>query len=313
MANCHKLFTQFNTEISIQGSKIERLKTSKEALRERIRIYFKKYHPEYIPMFYIQGSYKMKTMIRTKEDICDLDDGVYFFRQPDVTPTTLQRWVFDAVNGHTNITPEHRKKCIRNIFSGEYEIDLPVYCKVENSPFQIAIKNDGWRDDDPKAMVGWFMKKKGDGDHLQKSVKYLKAWCDYRKQLMPSGLAMTILASNAKDNIQLNDREDIFLKDILKEIYKTLLLKFECIVPVTPNDDLFADFDQTKKTNFLNALNDFIIDAEAALKESNQLKASKLWQKHLGTRFPLGEDKSDDDKSNQKLIAGIGSSTPYGY
>ena len=76
---------------------------SKNGLRERIRNDFKKNHPGYVPKFYVQGSDKMKTPIRTKDDICDLDDGVYFMREPDVTATTLQEWVWDAANGGAGV------------------------------------------------------------------------------------------------------------------------------------------------------------------------------------------------------------------
>ena len=115
MANCDKLFEEFLKEISIPSPKRDKMLVSKEKLRKRIRNYFAEHHPEYYPKFYIQGSYKMKTAIRTNLDICDLDDGVYFFREPDVTATTLQGWVWDAVNGYTTTTPKLRKKCIRNI------------------------------------------------------------------------------------------------------------------------------------------------------------------------------------------------------
>lgn len=312
MANCQDLFEQFNKEISIPKAKKDKLKDSKDNLRKRIRKYFKEHHPEYEPKFYIQGSYKMKTMIDTKDGICDLDDGVYFMRKPDVTGTTLQQWVWNAVDGYTSTTPQHRKKCVRNIFVADYEIDMPVYYKIDGQQYKIAVKNEDWRDDDPKAMVEWFNDKKG-GNSLVKIVKCLKAWCDYKRNYMPSGLAMTILAANAKEKFVLGDRDDINLKDTLKEIKKALDLRFECIVPVDPKDNLFANFDEDRKKNFIAALKDFVDDAEAALREENQLKASRLWRKHLGDRFPLGEDKNDDNKAaNSRLIAGIGLSSPYG-
>lgn len=312
MANCHHLFGEFNTEISLTSNKKTKMTTSKDGLRERIRKYFKVHHPEYIPKFYIQGSYKMKTGIRTKDDICDLDDGVYFFRTPDVTATTLQNWIWDAVNGYTSTTPEHRKKCIRNIFSGDYEIDIPVYYKINGKEYQLAVKNNGWEDSDPKALIDWFNENKDANGKMIKAIKELKAWCDYKRNKMPSGLAMTILAMNAKAKIVLNDRDDILLTDILREIKKALAQKFECIVPVTPKDDLFADYDSTRKNNFLTNLDSFLADAEAALKEPNQLKASRLWQKNLGTRFPDGEDKNEQSNSNTATTSGAASSRPWG-
>lgn len=306
MANCNNLFQDFHDEISIGKSKKERMMNSKNGLRTRIRKWFKDNHSDYEPKFYIQGSYKMKTGIRTKDDICDLDDGIYFFRQPDVTATTLQTWVWNAVDGYTNTTPEHRKKCIRSIFTCDYEIDQPVYYKVDGQNYRLSIKNTGFEDSDPKEMVDWFNQKKDNDGKLIKQVKYLKAWCDNKRNKMPNGIAMTILASNAIVKIVLNERDDITLKDILKEIKKALDLKFECIVPVVPNDDLFADYDETRRNNFLTALDNFINDAEKALREENQLAASKLWRQHLGDRFPEGEDKKDESKSQYASAIAVG-------
>jgi hypothetical protein len=311
MANCHNLFQAYHEEILIGVEKKNKLNKSKDSLRDRIRKWFKENHPDYVPKFYIQGSMKMKSVIRTKDDICDLDDGVYFFREPDVKPTVLQGWVWDAVNGHTSTPPEHRKKCIRTTFSGDYEIDHPVYYKVDGKEYQLAIKDNGWRDDDPKAMVDWFINKKDKEGRLVRIVKYLKAWCDDRRNSMPSGLAMTILSSNALDKIVLNSCDDISLRDILNEMKKELDRKFECVVPVTPKDNLFSDYSQARKDNFLDALSSFLDDANKAIREDNQLKASKLWQKHLGRRFPDGKDESDTSKSTSAIAAGAASSNPW--
>lgn len=313
MANCNDLFQDFHTEISIGKTKKERMMNSKNGLRSRIRKWFKENHPEYDPKFFIQGSYKMKSGIRTKEDICDLDDGIYFFREPDVISTTLQSWVKEAVEGYTETNPEHRKKCIRSIFSGDYEIDHPIYYKIDGQEYRIAVKDNGWEDSDPKAMVEWFNKKKDKDGKLIRVVMYLKAWCDNKRNKMPSGLAMTILASNAKENIVLNDRDDITVKDILKEIKKALDLKFECIVPAVPKDNLFKDYDNIRKDNFLSALTEFIEDAEKALKEDNQLLSSKSWRKHLGQRFPEGKDKKESSNSriSAAVVTGAATSNPW--
>ena len=312
MANNHTLFEQFNSEISIPGPKQAKMAKSRETVRERIRNWFAENHPDYVPYFYIQGSNKMKTGIRTKDDICDVDDGVYFFRKPDVTPFTLQSWVLQAVNGHTDTPPQHKEKCIRLIFAGDYELDMPVYYSENKETFYLATKSNGWRGDDPREMVDWFNEQKDKDGHLIKMVKYLKAWGDYKRNKMPNGLAMTILAANAKSKFIYNDRDDINLRDTLKEIQKALHPSFTCIVPAVPNDDLFAEYDPTRKDNFLTALDEFLKDADAAIREPNEQNASKLWRKHLGDRFPLGEDKEDTMISNPALIAGSKGSRPYG-
>jgi len=310
MADCNNLFRRYHGEISIGSAKNNKMKDSKEGLRKRIRKWFSENHPDYKPYFYIQGSYKMKNGIRTSEDICDLDDGIYFFREPDVSASTIKEWVRQAVDGYTDTPPENRKKCVRSIFAGDYEIDHPVYYKIEGQEYQLAVKGIGWEDSDPKALVDWFVENKDEEGRLVGDVKYLKGWADDRSFKMPSGLALTILATNAKNKIVLNERDDITLRDILKEIKKALNVKFECIVPAIPYDDLFADFDEDRKNKFLSALDDFIIDADKAIRETNQLRASRLWRKHLGDRFPLGEDNEENHAASSAAI-GAATSNPW--
>lgn len=309
MANLDTLFKKFDNELNITKTKKDALMRSKNNLRDEIRDYFSKNHPDYSPKFYIQGSYKLKTLIRTKDDTCDLDDGVYFNENPDeVTATTLQRWVKDAVDGTTDATPEHKKKCIRVDFKAGYNIDLPVFVfdeETEDHP-NLAVKNIGFQTDDPKEFVNEFKKSKT--DQKVRMVKYLKSWCDHKRHDMPSGLAMTVLTMK---HFQPNTRDDIALKFLLIEIEKELRKSFRCVMPTTPKDNLFQNYTETKESNFMLNLSTFIDDAKLAIDEKNILKASKLWKKHLGDRFPEGEDKDEELNSAAKLIPTIGASRPY--
>jgi hypothetical protein len=311
MANCYKLFSKFNDNISIPTTKIDKMIVSKDVLRKKIVDYFKKNHPNYKPKFYIQGSYKTKTAIRTKDDTCDLDDGVYFDKNHnDVKPETLQLWVKKAVEGTTNATPSHRSKCITVDYRAGYNIDLPVFIfdkTIHNHP-QLAIKNVGFKEDDPKEFVDYFNNLKNPNGQLVRIVKYLKSWCDYKRQKMPSGLVMTVLAM---DNYYENSRDDVSLKFTLVAIQNQLNKKFKCIMQTTPFEDLFEEYDETRKSNFLNNLNLFIEDAKKAIDEKNELRASKYWQKHFGNLyFPNGEDK-DEVQDESKLNQTIGNAKPY--
>lgn len=321
MANCNDLFKKFNGEgyLKLSQNKIDKLDISDENVRKKIREHFEKHHPNYIPKFYLQGSKKMGTMIRTKDDTCDLDDGVYFKNNPDnVTPTTLQNWVREAVDGITDSKPSHRKKCITLDFSAGYNIDLPVllFDKQQDEHPQLAIKDGEFSADDPKEFFDHF--NSNATAQLIRIIRFLKAWCDYKRHKMPSGLVMTILAMN---NFQKNDRDDIALKFTLIEIEKTLKEKFECMMPSTPKDNLFKDYEQkhqdnskTRKENFMNNLFDFISDAKLAIDEDkNQLSASTKWKNHLGERFPDGEDIDEKSESASLLSATIGSAKPYYY
>ena len=307
MANLNYLFQKFNDELSVTDSKKSKMINSREHLREKIRKSFEQNHKGYSPKFYIQGSYKLKTLIRTKNDTCDMDDGVYFSSNPDnVAGTTLQKWVKDAVEGTTDATPTHKKKCVRVDYKAGYNIDLPVMVfdeNIDNHPL-LAVKNSDFQVDDPKEFVDYFKDNKT--DQMVRIIKYLKAWCDHKRAEMPCGLAMTVLSLKY---FQGNDRDDVALKYILIEIEKQLKKNFRCLMPTTPKDNLFEDYSETKKKNFMDNLSSFIEDAKKAIEESNHLKASKLWRKHLGERFPLGEDKSDEN--SKSLIKAIGTSKPY--
>eukprot|EP01096_Ripella_sp_DP13-Kostka_P018178 TRINITY_DN9746_c0_g2_i1.p1 TRINITY_DN9746_c0_g2~~TRINITY_DN9746_c0_g2_i1.p1 ORF type:complete len:313 (-),score=-92.81 TRINITY_DN9746_c0_g2_i1:138-1076(-) len=309
MANLHYLFTQFNEELKITKSKKDNLMTSKENLRKRIRDYFFKNHPTYKPRFYIQGSYKLKLIIRTKDDTCDLDDGVYFEENPDnVTSTTLQGWVKNAVEGTTDSKVEHRKKCITVDYKAGYNIDLPVLVfnsEVDDHP-NLAVKNLGFQEDDPKEFVEKFNTVKS--EQMVRIIKYLKAWCDHKRENMPSGLSMTVLTM---DNYVPNTRDDVALKFLLIEIENVLKRSFKCVMPTTPKDDLFKNFSEVKKKNFMDNLSKFIKDAKDAIEEKNKKTASLLWKKHLGDRFPEGKDEDEVIEDSARLVSTIGASKPY--
>jgi hypothetical protein len=295
MSNCHNLFQTFNGSLSITSSKKEKLITSRDNLRDMIRLHFSEKHPEYKPKFRGQGSYFLGTMIRTKEDTCDLDNGVYFFPKPKETATTIQNWIWDAVENATSEKPQHRSKCIRVIFKGDYHIDLPVYFKesetndTENP--HLATKDKGWTKSDPKEFKEWFKKQQDKNGQLVKIVRYLKAWCDNRTKKMPNGLTMTVLACQ---HIKYNDRDDICLRDTLIAIKSSLSTNWSCKMPTTPQDDLLEIY-TGDKGYFFESIDAFIVDASNAIdQEFNQLKASKLWQRNLGSYFPDGQDKDVD-------------------
>lgn len=62
----HKQFLAFYQKIVIPPSKITELKKSKQALKQRIIDFFKDKKEVTTPKFFIQGSYKMKTMVLDK-------------------------------------------------------------------------------------------------------------------------------------------------------------------------------------------------------------------------------------------------------
>ena|SRR5690554_929001 len=300
MSNCNNLFHDFNQNLNITKTKKENLMISKNNIRKTIKEWFKEHHPDYVPKFFIQGSRKLGTLIRTKDDTCDLDDGVYFEREIGVTGTTLQNWVYDAVNDVTHANTIHKSKCIRIIYAGDYHIDIPVYYfpKGEAHPL-LAIKDSELELSDPKEFIEWYNTIKC--DQLTRIIKYLKSWGDNLRDKMPNGLAFTVLASR---NLVEDDRDDVSFYKTLKAIRADLKSNFICVMPTTPEDDLFSKYEKNRIDSFFEKLDALIEDGKTAIyDEDNQLKSSKKWKKHLGDRFPDGLDESTEEKEEALLEA----------
>jgi hypothetical protein len=326
MANNHEQFIAFNDTIAITKSKKDTLTGNRKALREVIRKYFKENKPDEIkPTFRSQGSFVMKTTVNpipqwSEEDDknlykYDVDDGVYFVGEEDDRKSinTYHNWIYDAVKDHTDKGAEDKTTCVRVLYADGHHIDLPIYFKIkgDNTIPQLAHKSKDWIDSDPKEFFDWFNKQAKDKEQLRRIVRYLKAWRDYRhtqnsSTQMPSGFILTILAAN---NISYNnDRDDIAMKETLEKIQQSIDPDkggvFECFRPTTPKgEDLFANYSDTKRDNFLNQLSNFVTSAQQAIAGKNSKESCLKWQKHFGDRFSCTTAKDEDEQSNAKTYS----------
>lgn len=296
MANCNKLFIDLNKLITPTDAQMEKMKVSRVALEEKIS---KKLKEELgmTPSYFTQGSgaKNMKTIIVKEDGTYDADRGVYLPSKPGISADKVQSLVFDAVNGHTTGGAEHRNKCIRVIYSADYNIDFPIYHEVADETYSyLALKTGQWITDDPSKMIEWFVARKDQNGQLIRIVKYLKAWASHAKPKMPSGIALTVWA--AKFYVANEERDDIALSMLLHKLVDQLAGSVACISPVEPFDDLTAKLSEDQKELFYNELVSFSAFSRMALDEPNQLVASKLWRKHLGDRFQLGVDEDITSK-----------------
>lgn len=275
------------------------MKTSREALEKKIAEKMQE-KLQMTVTYLIQGSNApdMRTIIIKEDGTYDVDRGVYLPQKPDVSATTVQQYVLDAVKEHTNDGAEHRCKCIRVLYRADYNIDFPCYYEVAGESYcYIAVKNDGWVKDDPSKMMEWFCGFKDEDGQLVRIVKYLKGWASKCIGKMPGGIAFTIWA--AKHFKAVEDRDDKCLLAILKAIKNEITFVVACTAPVEPYDDVTANLSDEQKKTFREELDNFIDDAQKAIDSRNQLAASKLWRKYLGDRFALGADQDVDLKEAQ--------------
>jgi hypothetical protein len=193
--NCHEIFLVFHENISIPKAKLQKLIQSRKALQKRIVEYFRLIDGIPLPKFYIQGSYKMGTMVLTKDGTYDVDLGVYFLTKPGVEPFTLQKWVLESLVGQTTGGVQHRNRCVRVVYKGDFDIDLPVYYMSSSDKHPYLAAKTGWIESDPKELCDWFQSKIDESGQLLRIVKYFKIWADNRPRKMPSGIAFTVWAA----------------------------------------------------------------------------------------------------------------------
>ena len=283
MANLHNEFLAFEQNISVSSSRTTKLRNSRQALERRIVEHFRLKYGVTIPKFYIQGSYKMKTMILDSSSTYDVDLGIYFLEKPSVVAQTLQKWVVEAVQGHTTGGVQHKEKCVRVVYQGDFHIDLPVYYQsdYDRHPY-LATKNGGWLKSDPKELCDWFANKKDANGQLIRLVKYFKAWAKNRSRKMPSGIALTVLAVN---NYRANDRDDLAFYETAKAMLNAMFWGIECINPAAPGDDLLNRLEYSQKKNFQAALKELVQNGQEAIDSYNTRTASNIWRQQLGSRF----------------------------
>ncbi len=303
MADCHKSFLDFNTVISLNSSHKKSLRKSRNAVREKIRDYFRDKQNGFFPKFHGQGSFMMNTIIDPLDGEFDIDDGIYFKveAEPFQSISTFHRWICEAVDGHTKQSPIDKQTCIRLVYARQYHLDLPIYYIIEGQTPYLAHKGQGWIKSDPREFIKWFNSKADTNGQLKRIVRYLKAWSDYRQGDLPSGLIFSILAAN---NIFFDERDDVAFYRTLLNIKSRLGLNFVCYRPTTPAyENLLEDYSKTNKDYFLGQLGSFIQSAEKALDDkTSQMDACKAWQRHFGEdRFPFESEEFIENYFNTDI------------
>lgn len=286
MGNTHNQFLQFERAISLSPAKKKKLIASRKALENRIREHFKSHAKFLTPKFYIQGSYKMGTMVVKKNGTYDVDLGIYFLEKPKIEPLSLQKNIHNAVNGHTIGGVEHREKCIRVIYQGDYDIDLPVYYKTLQDKHPFLATKKGWLQSDPKELCDWFEKRKAKNGQLMRLVKYFKAWAYQRNRKMPNGISFTVWVTNCYKPDKRDDKAFLLTAKAIEKTFGGGLTNTEIKCPVTPQDNLLKlDFNQ--RTKFKEAFRQMLKDAEQAIHTNSSQKALNIWKQQFGDKFPV--------------------------
>ena len=310
MAECHDLFIKFDKKVTLDPEKKGDLRKSRNALRDKIKNYFSETLKVKHPSFYGQGSYMMNTSVNPLAGgEYDIDDGIYLEHMKELdekdwkTPATVHNWIVQATQNHTKTPPKNKNTCVRVIYVNDYHIDFPIYVKKENESPKLAHLSKGWIYSDPKAFTQWFLDEvKEKGDQLKRLVRYLKAWKDNNEGTtkLPSGMILTVLATNYYVS-DYPDQDDPSLIATVKAIHEALSENFSIKRPIHPNEELFEDWSDTRKDNFLNKLAKLIEIGQSALEIEDKVEASKKWIKVFGDRFEEYEPIQNEEKTNKAV------------
>ncbi len=312
MANCQKNFftasNAFHGKILLAKSKRDDLIRSRDNLRSHIRTKFEEKNRPKIK-FKIQGSFHNGTTVNPLNSDYDIDDGIYFDPPLDEesrqSPETVHAWVKEAADSYKQVDPaKDKKRCVRVPFKAGYHVDFPIYYLTGKDPNrrpELAIKNDGWKFSDPRALSDWFEGEVASkGALLRRVVRYFKAWSDYIGQSssynMPAGIVLTILAT---EEFQPSDRDDEAFAETVSTIYERLKFDQSIRNPKDHTEDLRKRISDPQFDNFMAKLIKFVQDAETALEHESAEEAAKYWQKQLGERFPVIKDEDGKGQSSK--------------
>ena len=326
MADLQEEFNTFHDRIALASSKKDSLRKARNALRDKIRKYFCETLKLNIPKFQGQGSYAMGTTVNPLSGEFDIDDGVYLQHLDETddsqwpSPETVHRWLVQATDGHTGEKPMDKRTCVRIRYAGRYHVDLPAYGELIGE-YLLAEKGDkGWHRSDPLALTDWFRGRvKNRDEQLRKMVRYLKAWADFqagRLGVMPSGLILTVLASN---HYCADERDDISFANTIGAISNVIKSTFYVYNPVDAGEELSARLTEAQKTRFQKTISDAADAATEAINTDDRHEAAKTWRKQFGNRFPEIEKENDTNQKKEAttklatVYAAQNPSKPWGY
>lgn len=305
MLDLDSKFYEFLENVEVSDNKLDTIKKGRDAIREKIKnAFYEKGKTK--PNFYMQGSYRMGTMIQTLPDIeYDIDDGIYLqhFNGAEKNEwdsvNDIHNEVYGIVENHTQ-NVEDKKTCIRVSYANNYHLDLPIYI-VKDDVAYLAHLDKGWTESDPKALGEWFLKHvKKDGEKLRDCVKLVKAWKDYlnydNEVIDLCGLAITILMAN---NFIIDDSLVSALIQTITELIDVIEVDCVCYKPVNPTDeDLFSSLSYYQKNDIISNLKSFNDVLEDARNAENEKIACESLKLIFGDRFPSGSE----NVKNQKYI-----------
>jgi hypothetical protein len=293
MADLHREFCIFHDRVALTTGATSSLRSARDALRHRIRSFFRNTLRVETPKFHCQGSFALNTMVNPVDDRFGIDDGVYFqhLEKHDAacwpTAAAVHHWLAAATGGDITERPVGKGTCVRVRCPGRCYVDLYAY-KEANGKFFMAVNGEPqWRRCEPQAFTRWFRSYVYQrGEQLLRMVRYLKAWADHQSAPRAKPVDDAILTVLAANYFRGDKRDDFALAKTVEAISDDVRPLFFVLDPVDISKELTARLTDTQKAEFKDAFREFSLHANSALVIREGQKAARLWRKQLGHRFP---------------------------
>jgi hypothetical protein len=282
---------RFNEIISIPLEKVVNLQKARETIKTKVRDHLRYQTNLPIPTFYIQGSYKMKTIVENRNLKCDVDLAVIFPRDPGVRIETLQNHLRNALWNHTTKGVTVKSNCVRLGYVRDFHIDLPVYYKdCYTGEMYFGSRDNQWTSSDPKAFVEWFKSETHQKPQLVRIIRYLKAWADYTKfktgKKFLRGLTLTLWVIKY---YKVSRRDDVALFHtciaILEYLDGNFKFSWSAEMPVKPFDNVLKRLSKSQISGFYDEFKKMVSIMTEAVSSGYQPQAISKWQRIFGARF----------------------------
>ncbi len=250
----------------------------------------------------------MNTMVQDDEWDYDIDDGIYFEmdqligpRGGKVSALEAKRIVCFAIHSDTfNQAPEYLKNCVGVYYKEGYRIDVPVYRRIVTTDrlgndyeyFELASAD--WKRSDARDVTKWFEDQNALKSPQEKSGRQMRRICRLVKKFARSrnswkiqtvsGFIITKLVAECYQPHPA--RDDLAFYRTLANIYNRVLSNQTVIHPVTPNEIITKNYNDTKIRFFRDKIYVALVRLNKLFPpDCTEKRAIKIWSLVLNTEY----------------------------
>ena len=322
MANLQKYFEEFHAKIRTDYETNKTLRDKRDIILDRVRKYLQ---DNELPGFdqLLQGSYAVRTGVFPRDGVeYDIDVGLCFhFSENDYNPREVHKWIFDAVDGHTEKV-EDRGPCIRVTYADGYHVDLVPYASWEDDnevkQYRLGHKDNGWRLADPPELIEHVRKARlpfegtedsqTKTDQFRRCVRYLRRWYDIqipgKSRAKPTGLGFILLAVQRLHPTRFIDGEadDRKALEIMAYSCAAKVGRLTATKPTPEHEDILTRLSDAQMDDLKQRFQIFASKLQDAGSESDPVKACKILLEMFGPDFPVPEPQDTGKKTKAPAI-----------